>query len=267
VYPHDDSERTVGNPAPSKRSVELWILFTEPERGTADLRRHARNNAARRGWAVREQPFGVVRNGRGRPNMLLRQSAAVGLYRSVHRKRVGILDLSPDDRPEVCTHPVPATAIGRRFYRSVAEYTQYKALYLPVRGVDDAAVSAALGEIERWVGEVHCGDCHDPRCLPFHLFEADHRRLDDADERDRFNARYGGASRVDDANRSWKLNPRDFHAVQDQDRLHVAGCDLPLGYHWDVESREADFQLCSPEKVVSVRRYAHVNVYPDGTMR
>ncbi len=181
----------------------------------------------------------------------------------MHKKSIGVLDFLPGEAT-VCTHPFPDRAVGRRFFWAADAYVRHKAFYVPVQPRELADLTTALEEFESWCSTVHCEDTRDPRCLPFHLFRADDGSgsLKTSDGRDRFNARYGTTTRTDDGGLGWKLNPHEYHGHGDP--LHVAGCELPKGFHWDVSNADG-FTLWTPEKEWRVKRYA--NVYPDGGIR
>ena len=114
-----------------------------------------------------------------------------------------------------------------------------------------------------WCQDTGCENHHDPRCLPFHIFESEQINLDTPEERRRFNEIHGpGGRRRDDRDFSWCLGPGAFHG---NDVLHVAGHTLPRGFHWDVSVQANPKTITTPTERWQVARY--INIAPDANLR
>lgn len=142
------------------------------------------------------------------------------------------------------------------------EFIRYKAHF--TRPVDDEGIRGVLDDLS--VGERGCEDFRDPRCLPFAVF-APQRMLDltIAKSRKEFKRTHkvpgSATSLVDAGDRQWSVG--EFHTM---DLLHVAGCVLPLGFHWDVETRRKWTILNGWERW-TLPGTKHVNIHPDGYVR
>lgn len=192
----------------------------------------------------------------GRPQQLVSGADSVNLYRRAHRVRVAVfvagkpfVPLNPD--PLRTKHTLPLT----RFVRYKAH-----ARRLPTEKTD---VSTQLDSCDAWRRITECEGGHDPRCLPFPVFDTEHADLDERQQRQVFDDHHGsGARRVDDRGLTWSLEPTAFHG---RDELQVAGCKLPRGFHWDVSVADGPKTLTTGTERWRVFRY--VNVAPDASFR
>ena len=124
-------------------------------------------------------------------------------------------------------------------------------------------VSQYLDTCEEWRRGVECEDGHDPRCLPLHLFATEHRELDREHDRRLFGNVHGaGARRRDDRGLRWHLDPTRFHG---REILHVAGYELPPGFHWDVSVDGRPSMVVTAAERWEVEEY--INVSPDAHVR
>ena len=149
---------------------------------------------------------------------------------------------------------------------AVEVFVRYKAYASPLPDVV-AKVSQYLDEYDAWCRLIGCEDVHDPRCLPFHVFKSRHTELGTPEQRRRFGEVHGaGGRRRDHKGLMWCLDPAAFHG---RDTLHVAGCELPRGFHWDVSADGGDSPTVTTptERWKICRKSGYVNVYPDGHVR
>ncbi|MDE2905717.1 MAG: hypothetical protein OXQ28_06490 [Acidobacteriota bacterium] len=182
---------------------------------------------------------------------------AVNMYRRLHRARVCVLFAG---KPVISLKPgAPAFGPGRSI--GLATFVRYKshAARLPREPVD---VPNQLEAYEAWCELVECESGRDPRCLPFHIFKSENSDLDTPECRRHFDDIHGtGAQRHDDNDLTWDLKPGGFHG---RGILHVAGRELPRGFHWDVSVDRAR-TITTPTEQWRVSRY--VNVAPDANVR
>ena len=151
--------------------------------------------------------------------------------------------------------PVLPTTIG------LATFVRYKSLAARLPR-EPAEVSNQLEAYEAWCELVECEGGRDPRCLPFHIFKSGNSDLDTPERRRHFDDIHGtGARRQDDNELAWDLKPGGFHG---RDILHVAGRELPPGFHWDVSVDRAR-TITTPTEQWRVSKY--VNVAPDANVR
>ena len=205
-----------------------------------------------------QEKTSCVQRVNGRPLQLVTATDAVNLYRRSHRAKVAVffagkplVPLSPDAR---------AVRLGQSM--ALASFVRYKAhaRRLPAEPTD---VSHHLDSCEASCGQMSCEDGHDPRCLPFHVFTTRRIDLDERQQRRRFDDFHGaGARRRDGRDLRWRLDPANFHG---RDRLHVAGCELPPGFHWDVTASGGPKMITTATERWQVSQY--INVAPDAHLR
>ena len=238
--------------------LEIWVVFPNTERAaTAAVRDRLRKECRNRSWQMQEKTSCVQRVN-GRPLQLVTATDAVNLYRRSHRAKVAVffagkplVPLSPDAR---------AVRLGQSM--ALASFVRYKAhaRRLPAEPTD---VSHHLDSCEASCGQMSCEDGHDPRCLPFHVFTTRRIDLDERQQRRRFDDFHGaGARRRDGRDLRWRLDPANFHG---RDRLHVAGCELPPGFHWDVTASGGPKMITTATERWQVSQY--INVAPDAHLR
>ena len=234
---------------------EVWIVFPRSERTRiASVRKALRRECRARSWRLQEVVPNPERRIDGRPLMWMAGADAVKLYRRSHRTRVGVFHTGS---------PRVRLMRGARISMAVEMFVRYKAYASPLPDVA-AQVSQYLDEYETWCHLVACENIHDPRCLPFHVFESHQTELGTPEQRRRFGEVHGaGNRRRDHQGLTWCLNPAAFHG---RDALHVAGCELPRGAHWDVsaDGRDAPTVATPTEQWRIRRKSGYVNVYPDG---
>jgi len=239
-------------------NVEVNIFYLK-QAGlqTLELRGRVASICKDRSWNFQPRPVDIVRSRSGRPVALVRRDVAAGLYPRVHRARVATLVVGAD--PRVPLHPVEADVLRFNRHVPLRRFLDYKSFW--VRIPEKPPNDSWLGSLEAWVARVDCEGEHDPRCLPFHVFTGQGAGLQIAENRHRFDDRYGtGADRTDEQGCRWLL---DTHAYHGQESIHVAGFTLRPGFHWDVNGE--GFRISTPEGVWEVGGY--VNVYPDARLR
>ena len=232
-------------------------MFSETMRSaTAAVRGYLRRECRNRAWTVQEKKSRVHRLG-GRPVELVEAGDAINLYRRAHRIKVAVFYFG---KPVVPLSP-DAPAVRKKTMR-LSNFVRYKAYAerLPTERMD---LSEHLDSCEEWRRSVECEDGHDPRCLPLHLFATEHKELDSEYGRGRFGDAHGaGARRHDDRGLRWQLEPARFHG---RDILHVAGYDLPRGFHWDVSVDGRRRMIVTAAEKWEVAEY--VNISPDAHVR
>ena len=237
---------------------ELWIVFPKTKRSKiSDVRRRLRTECRSRDWLLQERGSDV-RRFNGRPVEVVAGVDADNLYRRAHRVRVAVLFFG---RPFVPLNP--EARIDRAEQRvALDRFVRYKA-HAERLSEDVGDLSRHLASCEKWRESVECESGYDPRCLPLHLFKTGRVALDSPDDRQRFDDVYGaGARRRDDARLTWRLDAARFHG---RERLHVAGCKLAAGFHWDVSVNGSAKTITTAVERWRVRVY--INVAPDGHLR
>lgn len=192
----------------------------------------------------------------GRPRQLVSGTDAANLYRRAHRAKVAVFVAG---KPFVPLRPDP---VGPKHTLLLTRFVRYKAhaRRLPTEKTD---VSIQLDSCEAWRRTTECEGGHDPRCLPFPVFDTGHADLDERQQRQAFDDHHGpGARRVDDRGLTWSLDPKAFHG---REELHVAGRKLPRGFHWDVSVSDGPKMLTTGTDRWRVFRY--INIAPDAIFR
>ncbi len=206
---------------------EVWIVFPEAARErTARVRRRVRQECHSRAWRLQERPS-RERRLHGRPVQVLEGTDAANMYRRLHRVRVCVLFAGKPVIPMRVGAPVS----GAGGTIALATFVRYKshAARLPQ---DPAEIPHRFEDYEAWCQRVECEGGRDPRCLPLHVFKSGKTDLDTLERRRYFDDTHGtGARRQDDNHLTWRLEPASFHG---RELLHVAGRELPRGFHWDV---------------------------------
>ena len=250
-------------------AVEVWLLLPEDARRQVGQTLRAIDLAVQQqsregnSWTLVTRYVRTFKVRGGRPLPVLSTEDSANLYRRAHRARVGVLVVGeawvrsdPSEEPDVGPGSL-----------NVQQFLAYKALVGTTRthtlGLDYAPF---LERVEEWVAQVHCDGAHDPRCLPRQVFDAGDFQgdLGEGEARDAFARRFGGSPRVDDRRLRWKAAV-DRHGGREP--LNVAGRELALGVHWDVEPDRAEARICTTNQVWKVSRFGYVNVYPDAYVR
>ena len=236
--------------------LEIWVVFPETRGAdTTAVRNRLRRECRDRSWQLQEKTTRVQRLN-GRPRELVTGVDAANLYRRAHRVRMAVFF---SGRPLVSL--TPRTPRNRQTV-SLTSFVRYKAhaLRLPT---EPTRVPSHLDSCEAWRCSTECEGGHDPRCLPFHVFDTQHDDLDEFRQRQAFDITHGtGARRRDDRGMKWRLDPTSFHGTE---RLHVAGYELPSGFHWDVSVQGGPKTLTTGTDEWKVFRY--INIAPDAHFR
>lgn len=242
---------------------EVWVFYPASRDGAIDgVRRTIRGIATRSGWGFNERQ---TENLGGHP--FLRGEDARNLYRRMHRASVAVLSLQAPKAhgPLVSTRPRPAgflTEIGLRYSVSLRQYCRHKAFFLRLRSDRDR--EAWVKSYLAWAAGSHCGGTGDPRSLPLHAFGGERhwsRTIATPRGRDAFDEHFGPpACRVDARRLRWTTGPEHGHEA-----LHVAGCPLPTGFHWDVKTDGEPRDFATPTEIWRIKTY--VNVAPDCAVR
>ena len=237
---------------------EVWIVFPRTARARiAAVRERLRRECHTRRWGLQEVIPSVERLISGRRLMLVAGEDAVKLYRRSHRAKVGVFHTG---RARVQLMPCARSSMA------VAQFIRYKAYASPLPA-DVGAVSRCLDAYDAWCQSIGCVDGHDPRCLPFHVFESGHTELGTSKQRQHFDEVHGvGALRRDGKRLMWRLDPAVFHG---RETLQVAGYALSRGFHWDVsvDNGRSPTVTTPTERWEISRKSGYLNVYPDGHVR
>ena len=236
---------------------EIWVVFPDIMRSaTSRVRELLRRACVSKSWSIQEK---VSHTGRidGRPTEFLTADDATNLYRRAHRAKMAVLFFG---KPFVPLSPRARSRYGRKM--RLGRFVRYKA-HAQRLSVELTDVTPHLASCEAWHGSVRCEDSHDPRCFPLQLFSTGCAELDSPQQRTRFNEVHGaGTRRVDDQGLRWQLDPHGFHG---RDALHVAGCELPPGFHWDVSVGHGPKIITTAKERWQVRNY--INIAPDAQLR
>ncbi len=237
--------------------LKVWVVFPDIMRSaTSEVRTLLRRACHNRGWSVQEKKSHTKRVN-GRPIEFLTADDATNLYRLAHRVKVAVFFFG---KPFVPLSP--GAQSGRDKRMELSRFVRYKAhsQRLPA-GLTD--VAPHLASCEAWQHRVGCEGRHDPRCFPLQLFSTKCAELDSQKQRTRFDEVHGATNRrIDDRGLTWRLDPHSFHG---RDVLHVAGCELPRGFHWDVSVGHSPKVVATAKERWRVQDY--INVAPDAQLR
>lgn len=239
-------------------SADVYIFYgAQTSASTIAVRKRIAGVCRDRGWNFQPRPVQISKAPNGRPVLLISRELAVGLYPRAHRAQIALLVLGGD--PRVQLDPEAIQALRRGKHVPLRRYLDYKAFW--------ARISTSIendgwaGAFQAWLEGTHCEGEHDPRCLPFHVFEGNGAGLSATEARTQFNDRYGtGAERTDDTGQRWRI---DAHAFHGQDELTISGCRFRAGFHWDVTGGQR--RISTPAGIWQID--GHVNVYPDAHLR
>ena len=218
-----------------------------------------------RGWGFRPCPTRRARDRRGRPLDLIEADDAAAPYKRMHRAQVGVLLAR-----EASVRADPSTRwTSENDVVAIQRYVRYKAFFARIDlGRFEETYPQQLAQFEQWCGETACEGIADPRCFPLHVFSpsVDQVDLGSGCGRQRFLETYGpGPPQTHRRRLRWRRGPN-----HGRDRLHVAGLELPRGFHWDV-AREGPhggaIRVVTAREVWEVKRGGYLNIYPDAYIR
>lgn len=190
--------------------------------------------------------------------LALRPSDARRLYLRLHRALVGVLALGgfrvQQDISESVTRKTSIPLEG---------FIKYKSFYRLLSR--SAEVELAVRDFITW-SEPETGSVNffrDPRCLPFMIFEdSSGISLETAEGRRKFEQKYcvphKPAHRTDAKERVWEIGQPHAPSYF----LHVKGCNLPLGSHWDVQMKRKETLANGWERWIFAAR-EHANIHPN----
>jgi hypothetical protein len=124
-----------------------------------------------------------------------------------------------------------------------------------------------LLNVVAWMDRSDCDGPRDPRCLPTAVFTTRAEfSLETPENRLRFITQHkaGGRSNTlaDALNRVWQVGPNHTREV-----LQVAGCTLPIGYHWDVQADTKSSIIATGWETWKLPGRGYTNVHPDAYIR
>ena len=227
--------------------------------GTEPVPMSIKDECADQGWEPPRyvQPLRMTA-GSGRKLWVVPRVTATDIYIDAHRRRVAILATV-----KARVRRTPSGLLRDDRVIPVAQFFNYKtAFYENV--TTEKRLASWVQHFLAWMSSVGCDGNNDPRCIPFQTFNTTGTYdLNHAVGRSRFELDHHHQDhRRDGRHKIWKLaRPNVMHG---REPTHVAGFELPPGYHWDVEPTKSPVVVTSDTEW-SVNRY--INVYPDGIVR
>ena len=245
------------------REPEVWLFY--PKGHGHSTRDAVRSKCREMGWSCVDRTTSKLRIPQGRPIQRVNPEDATNLYRSIHTKRIGVWQVGDADVPVV---PKPRNSPNH--YVTLRQFVRYKAFHCridPSRFGESWEESAA--NFKSWIGAIGCEGEGDPRCLPFHMFEAEPREydLDTPDGRRQFENSHGRQnSRL--AHNGLRWDRPTAGQMHGQPILHIAGRTLMQGFHWDVtSSRRNSWTVATASEAWKIERNGYVNIYPNAHVR
>jgi len=239
----------------------LWLILpARPSRAQTDsigILRQLRQEES--DLSVNEVRVSLVKGRDGKPFSLLQPNDVAGLYRGLHRSRAAVIALC-GAKILLDISELPSN----RGCMTVERFTRYKCYYALITRPEE--VSRTFPEALRWMNNVSCEGPRDPRCYPAAVFETDREyQLDSPEERQTFvdsHKKSKKSSDLTDAKgRTWQVGP-----MHTRDLLQVAGCTLPIGFHWDVQASGGSVIATGWERWY-LPGHGHTNVHPDAFIR
>jgi hypothetical protein len=239
----------------------LWIILpakpSEPQ--SASIKALREKLAALNDVSVSDVKVQNTRGYGGLEFPLIPSKDVAGLYRRSHRARTAViafggarilLDISEQPSARGCI--------------SLEKFVQYKCSYSLISRPGE--VDAALGKALAWLDNIYCEGPHDPRCLPMAIFEArGPYSLSTSRERQEFIRLHKESRRssalTDSRGRTWEVGPNHT-----RDLLQVAGCTLPIGFHWDVQAARDSIVVNGWERW-RLPGKGYTNIHPDALIR
>lgn len=238
----------------------LWIVLPEKPTGSQQISfTEVRRRATEEGLSPVIVSATTTTGIGGTKFALLRPKDVLGLYRCAHRARTAVIALSGVkillDISELPTN---------RGCVTLKSFIEHKCAYSLVSRPEEA--EKAMVATLRWMSDIHCEGKRDPRCLPRAVFAADTEYdLETHEGRRRFLSRHRSADRphalTDGDKKTWETGP--CHTM---DALQVAGCVLPLGFHWDVRTGRKTVIVTGWDRW-SLRGGGYTNIHPDAFIR
>lgn len=231
-----------------------------------EVRIHLMEQAGRRKWEVlplrRTVTIGYEGKAAGRKVSVLTPQDARELYRAAHNGPLAILGPAAYHiRPDPSVNPAPDRALWKpdEFFR----YKAHTDLIRSTRHVEEAldSSSAALKNLS-------CNGFTDPRTLPMHVFSPIGHKHDLTTPFgiNNFKKIYGSAhSRTDSSGRVWTKGANHGREI-----LKIAGHELPMGFHWDVnlDRGRRSCTIANGWQVWKLEaRAAYVNISPNAAIR
>lgn len=207
---------------------EIWVFAPARDRGESKPTLAAiRRICSLREWKVTER-----RTSEFGSRALVDSVDIRKMYGQIHRSRIGVLSVQAPagPGPQLLARPRRQGVEPRwREAYSLRGLCRHKAFFRRLRWDRDCRSWEA--PFAQWLEHVECEGTSDPRCLPLHVFACGRgwsRRLVEAAGRSAFDDDFGtGAARRDQRKRTW-----EHGQAHGRDALHVAGYELPAGFHW-----------------------------------
>lgn len=247
--------------------TEVWILRPANESSLqSGIAKELARELSRRGDVkVEDVVAQEVKGVNGRSKQVLAPSDLRKLYVRCHRAYVWIFATAG---MHVRLDPA-VRSLERKNVGSLEQVVRYKAVdyFIVSRGEEVSRyLSLLLQERDRLVEGPQ-----DPRCLPLHAFSPQNAfDLAEEEGRRRFtslhrkkSSRKRGTSLFDVAGREWQV----ADAMHSADTLHVGGCYLPTGFHWDVQTGRKRTVFVNGWERWETSNGAYLNVHPDGHVR
>lgn len=209
------------------------------------------------GWQIQPLPIVRAASDSGRTMWLLGRRAASELYEELNRQPCVVLASK-----EVYVRSQPQPPLRDRHVLALARFCRYKALVQKVL-FDEPTVEWVENFIT-WMESQGCEGYRDPRCLPLHMFSSSRTpdgSLAQVAGRTTFERQHRNRTgRRDDKGRQWQDSSNALHG---REQVVIARCDLPIGFHWDVQPHGTVISGSD----AAWRLTGHLNIYPDGFVR
>jgi hypothetical protein len=240
----------------------VWLILpdTTSKSQRESIRRVREQLKNHDGIQVSEARVKNTKGSSGTEFRLLPPNEVAGIYRGAHRERTAIiafcgakvlLDISEAPTNHGCL--------------TLEKFIRYKCSYALVSRPEE--VERALLNLVAWMDRSSCDGPRDPRCLPTAIFTTRAEFfLETHEDRLRFTAHHRVAGRsntlADDLNRAWQVGPNHTREL-----LQVAGCTLPIGFHWDVQADSKSSIIATGWETWKLPGRGYTNIHPDAYIR
>ena len=212
----------------------------------------------REGWEYRHLTAPLVVGSEGQRAHLVPRTEAADLYVQLHRTPTAVVHDG-----KVLVRTAPHDGMRERTWISLRQFCAYKSFVTSTRA---NGFSKWAESYELWATSIECDGTADPRCFPFHSYSSARTENLESDAMRaafrRHHYRESARNWLDDDRFTWA--PATAQERHGRDPVTIAGCELPLGFHWDLTRRPAK-EVRLADSVYRIGQ--HLNVYPDGKAR
>jgi hypothetical protein len=241
---------------------KLWLILPEITSSSQDdsINRIRTKLSNQRRITVSEVRVKNVKGEHGFTYPLIPAKDVAGLYRGAHRARAAVISFC-GAKVLLDIGELPSN----KGCMALEKFIGSKCSYILISRPEE--VDRALAKSLSWMEEIDCDGPHDPRCLPSAIFETNrYSELTTEQGRKRFidyHASLGrGNSLTDARDRCWQVGP--CHTL---DLIQVAGCTLPIGFHWDVQASSKSSKIATGWETWRLPGRGYINVHPDAHIR